>query len=73
LQVRNEVVALLRLKGSPHVIDLIEVIEDPDYVYLVLESMPGGDVFEYVKQKGALAVLVFLPSYPCVASDTILC
>jgi serine/threonine protein kinase len=46
LDVEIEAMQLLKFK---HVVQLYEVIEDDDYIYLVLELCGGGSLFEHLK------------------------
>lgn len=43
----NEINALKTL-DHPNVIKLFEIYEDDEYVYLVMEYLSGGELFEYI-------------------------
>eukprot|EP01126_Amoeba_proteus_P027380 TRINITY_DN2718_c0_g1_i3.p1 TRINITY_DN2718_c0_g1~~TRINITY_DN2718_c0_g1_i3.p1 ORF type:complete len:406 (-),score=69.13 TRINITY_DN2718_c0_g1_i3:125-1342(-) len=60
---KTEVVIMERLKGHPKVCHLEECFEDNDTVWLVLEYIPGGELFEqieksvfYTEQSGSLII-----------------
>lgn len=52
--VRNEIEAL-KLCQHPHIVRLYEVIENADYIFLVMELLKGGTLRDYAKKnKSAL-------------------
>ena len=53
-KVRREV-QYLKLLRHPHIIKLYEVISTPTDVFMVMEHVPGGELFEYIVQHGKLA------------------
>jgi serine/threonine protein kinase len=42
--------AIKRVKGNKHVVDLYEVFEDAEYIYLVQEYLPGGTLRERLRR-----------------------
>jgi len=52
-KVRRET-AILKLIEHPHVLKLYDVLETPDNLYLVLENVKGGELFDYITRKGRL-------------------
>lgn len=38
----------------PHIIRLYEVIETPTHIFLVLEYLKSGELFDYISEKGRL-------------------
>jgi len=44
----NEVSVMMSLKGNPYVVQLKRFFEEPDYFFLVMEHMTGGDVFDRI-------------------------
>ncbi|XP_018488830.1 SNF1-related protein kinase catalytic subunit alpha KIN10 [Raphanus sativus] len=52
-KVRREI-KILRLFMHPHIIRLYEVIETPTDIYLVLEYVNSGELFDYIVEKGRL-------------------
>lgn len=53
LQVRREI-QILRLFMHPHIIRLYEVIETPNDIYVVMEYVKSGELFDYIVEKGRL-------------------
>uniref|UniRef100_A0AAY4BZ75 Protein kinase domain-containing protein n=1 Tax=Denticeps clupeoides TaxID=299321 RepID=A0AAY4BZ75_9TELE len=47
-------IAILKLIEHPHVLKLHEVYENKKYLYLVLEHVSGGELFDYLVKKGRL-------------------
>lgn len=35
----------------PHIIRLLDVFENQDYIYIVMESLSGGDLFTYLEKR----------------------
>ncbi|KAH9606888.1 hypothetical protein KSS87_019722 [Heliosperma pusillum] len=52
-KVRREI-KILRLFMHPHIIRLYEVIETPSDIYLVMEYVKSGELFDYIVEKGRL-------------------
>ncbi|KAJ4443191.1 hypothetical protein ANN_04841 [Periplaneta americana] len=53
LQVEREI-AIMKLIDHPHVLGLSDVYENKKYLYLVLEHVSGGELFDYLVKKGRL-------------------
>ncbi|KTG01602.1 hypothetical protein cypCar_00013258 [Cyprinus carpio] len=53
VQVEREI-AILKLIEHPHVLKLHDVYENKKYLYLVLEHVSGGELFDYLVKKGRL-------------------
>ncbi len=53
-KVRREI-ANLRQLSHPHIIRLYEVIHTPSDIFVVIEYVSGGELFDYIVQKGRLA------------------
>ncbi|XP_067902990.1 serine/threonine-protein kinase BRSK2 isoform X3 [Heterodontus francisci] len=47
-------IAILKLIEHPHVLKLHDVYENKKYLYLVLEHVSGGELFDYLVKKGRL-------------------
>ncbi|KAI5632490.1 protein kinase domain-containing protein [Phthorimaea operculella] len=52
-QVEREI-AIMKLIEHPHVLGLSDVYENKKYLYLVLEHVSGGELFDYLVKKGRL-------------------
>ncbi|CAI7898243.1 unnamed protein product, partial [Closterium sp. NIES-53] len=50
--VQNEVAALEALRGHRHIVQLIETVEEPETVYLVMELCQGGTLQQAVREHG---------------------
>ena len=49
----NEIAILHRVQ-HPNLVQLLEVVEEDDRIYLVTEYVSGGELFGYIVQKGRL-------------------
>lgn len=47
---RGEIKHLKALKGHPNIVEIIEIVESPKNVYLVLELLNGGELFSRILQ-----------------------
>eukprot|EP01012_Entosiphon_sulcatum_P031269 TRINITY_DN3919_c0_g1_i1.p1 TRINITY_DN3919_c0_g1~~TRINITY_DN3919_c0_g1_i1.p1 ORF type:complete len:542 (+),score=119.47 TRINITY_DN3919_c0_g1_i1:71-1696(+) len=52
-KIRREI-RILKLLRHPHIIRLYEVIETPTDIYMVMEYVSGGELFEYIVKSGRL-------------------
>uniref|UniRef100_A0A8C4QSH1 non-specific serine/threonine protein kinase n=1 Tax=Eptatretus burgeri TaxID=7764 RepID=A0A8C4QSH1_EPTBU len=48
-------IAILKLIEHPHVLKLYDVYENKRHLYLVLEHVAGGELFDYLVRKGRLS------------------
>ena len=46
---------MLKELNHPHIIHLEDVYEVPERIYMVMEIMSGGELFDYVVEKGTLS------------------
>ena len=53
-KVRREIANLKRL-SHPHIIRLYQVIHTPSDIFVVIEYVSGGELFDYIVQKGRLS------------------
>lgn len=53
MQVEREI-AIMKLIDHPHVLGLSDVYENKKYLYLVLELVSGGELFDYLVKKGSV-------------------
>jgi len=35
----------------PHIIRLLDLFENQDYIYIVMENLSGGDLFNYLERR----------------------
>eukprot|EP00123_Amoebidium_parasiticum_P022814 comp9569_c0_seq1/m.4586 comp9569_c0_seq1/g.4586 ORF comp9569_c0_seq1/g.4586 comp9569_c0_seq1/m.4586 type:complete len:288 (-) comp9569_c0_seq1:327-1190(-) len=52
--VKGEIAALERTRGHPHIVQLYEVLEDRDHVYLVMEYCAEGNLHDFLVRHGAV-------------------
>ena len=48
-------IRVLKLFSHPHIIRLYEVIDTPSDIYVVMEYVSGGELFDYIVAKGRLS------------------
>ncbi|KAI3389018.1 hypothetical protein SNEBB_003532 [Seison nebaliae] len=53
MKVEREI-AIMKLIEHPHVLKLYDVYENKKYLYLILEHVSGGELFDYLVNKGRL-------------------
>lgn len=44
-------IEILKLCQHPNIIRLRDVFENPDYIYIVMEYLRGGDLYDYLKKR----------------------
>lgn len=44
-------IEILKLCQHPNIIRLLDVFENPDYIYIVIELLKGGDLYEYMSKR----------------------
>lgn len=49
-------VQLMKHMDHPNIVNLIEIIASREQIFLVMEYIPGGDLFEYIVKNGAMQV-----------------
>ncbi|KAH9394599.1 Serine/threonine-protein kinase brsk1 [Tyrophagus putrescentiae] len=54
LQKVEREIAIMKLIEHPHVLGLFDVYENKKYLYLILEHVCGGELFDYLVKKGRL-------------------
>ncbi|XP_067135494.1 serine/threonine-protein kinase BRSK2-like isoform X1 [Centruroides vittatus] len=54
LQKVEREIAIMKLIEHPHVLGLYDVYENKKYLYLILEHVSGGELFDYLVKKGRL-------------------
>uniref|UniRef100_A0A0X3P3V6 non-specific serine/threonine protein kinase n=1 Tax=Schistocephalus solidus TaxID=70667 RepID=A0A0X3P3V6_SCHSO len=56
LQKVEREIAIMKLIEHPHVLGLYDVYENRRYLFLILEHVSGGELFDYLVKKGRLSV-----------------
>jgi serine/threonine protein kinase len=52
--VYREITNMQKIQRHEHIVKLYEVLETEDELYLILEHMEGGNLFDYIIKKGWL-------------------
>jgi len=47
----------MKLIQHPHVVELYEVLQDNKNVYLIMEYVDGGELFDFIVQRGEISIL----------------
>ena len=55
---KREIENALRFR-HPHIIKMYQVYSSPTDLFLVMEYVPGGELFEYICKKGTLNYMKF--------------
>jgi len=48
--IRSEI-EILKICTHPHIIKLYDILENQDYIYIIMELCKGGDLFDYLKAR----------------------
>jgi serine/threonine protein kinase len=48
---KDEIAAMKLLRGGPHIIRLLDVFEEPDHTFMVMEECRGGDLLTRITEK----------------------
>ena len=51
LELQKREIEVLKICQHPNIIRLLDVFESPEYIYIVLEYMGGGDLFTYLEKR----------------------
>eukprot|EP01118_Nematostelium_gracile_P012252 TRINITY_DN4444_c0_g1_i3.p1 TRINITY_DN4444_c0_g1~~TRINITY_DN4444_c0_g1_i3.p1 ORF type:complete len:170 (+),score=26.28 TRINITY_DN4444_c0_g1_i3:51-512(+) len=54
LKIRREITNM-KLFRHPHIIRLYDVIETPTDIFMIMEYVPGGELFDYIVSHGKLS------------------
>ncbi len=52
LELLKTEIEILKISQHPHIIRLIDVFENVDFVYVIMEYCSGGDLFSYIETRG---------------------
>ncbi|THU83643.1 Pkinase-domain-containing protein [Dendrothele bispora CBS 962.96] len=53
---------ILKALSHRHITKLIEIVRSDHYIYLVMEYCSGGDLTNYIKKRGRVETLEYIPS-----------
>jgi serine/threonine protein kinase len=51
LELQKREIEVLKICQHPNIIRLLDMFENPDYIYIVLEHCAGGDLFHYLDKR----------------------
>ncbi len=51
LELQRREIDVLKMCQHPSIIRLLDIFENPDYIYMVLEYMEGGDLYHYLLKR----------------------
>ena len=51
IELQKREIEVLKLCQHPNIIRLLDVFENPEYIYIVLEYMAGGDLFNFLEKR----------------------
>ena len=51
IELQKREIEVLKLCQHPNIIRLLDVFENPEYIYIVLEYMAGGDLFNFLERR----------------------
>ena len=51
LEMKRTEIEVLRISQHPHIIKLLDIFENDEHLFLVLEYMEGGDLFDYFERR----------------------
>jgi serine/threonine protein kinase len=51
VELQRREIEILKMCQHPHIIRLLDIFENQDYIYIVMESLSGGDLFTYLEKR----------------------
>ena len=51
VELQRREIEILKMCQHPHIIRLLDIFENQDYIYIVMESLSGGDMFSYLEKR----------------------
>lgn len=51
VELQRREIEILKMCQHPHIIRLLDIFENTDYIYIVMENLPGGDLFSYLEKR----------------------
>ena len=49
MELQKREIEILKICQHPNIIRLLDVFENQDYIYIVMQNCPGGDLFNYLE------------------------
>jgi serine/threonine protein kinase len=47
-------VRLMKLLNHPHIVGVLDVFESKDFIWIIMENAPGGELFELIVKNGMI-------------------
>lgn len=51
MELQRREIEILKMCQHPHIIRLLDIFENQDYIYIVMEKLSGGDLFTYLEKR----------------------
>lgn len=51
IALQDEVTALRAVKGNPNIVEVLDIIEESDFTFIVMENVNGGDLMGRIMKK----------------------
>lgn len=51
VELQRREIEILKMCQHPHIIRLLDIFENQDNIYIVMENLSGGDLFTYLEKR----------------------
>ena len=51
VELQRREIEILKMCQHPHIIRLLDIFENQDYIYIIMEQLNGGDLFSYLEKR----------------------
>ena len=51
IELQKREIEILKMCQHPYIIRLLDIFENQDYIYIVMENLTGGDLFTYLEKR----------------------
>ena len=51
VELQRREIEILKMCQHPHIIRLLDIFENQDYIYIIMEQLNGGDLFTYLEKR----------------------
>jgi serine/threonine protein kinase len=51
VELQRREIEILKMCQHPYIIRLLDIFENQDYIYIVMENLTGGDLFTYLEKR----------------------